>query len=126
MATACVDIKLGRNYPRAPHDQGSDRPTTKDCSLDLQCTTMHYFSAILLAPVALPEKLYLTFLQLWSGSLRKIRAAALEFGDDGKDACAFQGDASRLGVTSLRWERSLGFTSFYVSAVRFNEGDFVK
>ena len=42
-----VDIKLGRNYLRAPHDQGSDRPATKDCSPYLQRTKIHYFSAIL-------------------------------------------------------------------------------
>jgi hypothetical protein len=42
-----VDIKLGRNYPRAPHDQGSDRTTTKDCSPCLQRTKIHYFSTIL-------------------------------------------------------------------------------
>jgi hypothetical protein len=41
-----VDIKPGRNCPRAPHDQGSDRPTTKDCSLRLQRTTTYYFSTI--------------------------------------------------------------------------------
>ena len=27
-----VDIKLGRNYPRAPHDQGSGRAATNNCS----------------------------------------------------------------------------------------------
>jgi hypothetical protein len=41
-----LDIKLGRNYPLARHDQGSGRPATKDCSLRLQRTTFHYFSTI--------------------------------------------------------------------------------
>jgi hypothetical protein len=44
MATAY--IKLGRNYPRAPHDQGSDRPTTKDCGLYLNIQKPNYFSTI--------------------------------------------------------------------------------
>jgi hypothetical protein len=45
MATACR-YQAGPRLARAPRDQGSDRPTTKDCGLYLQCTKSYYFSTI--------------------------------------------------------------------------------